>query len=814
MWTKITHTIFKFRLLFLSLIALITVYMGYRAQEIQWSFDFAKIVPATDPDMVYFENFKRSFGEDGNIFVIGVNDSSLYTPENFRKFNALSEEIKKHNGVTNVLSLPNLKKLEKDTKRKQFDLVPIFDHVPDDQEKLEALLRKAKDIKFYSGQLINTETGATIILISIDKDILNSKKRDVLIQDLIRTANAFSENTGIEVHYAGLPYVRSIMTSKVGQELQFFLMLSVAILGLIVFLFFRSWTAVLFPMVIIGIVVVWILGTLAILDYKVTLLTGMLPPIIVVIGIPNSVYLLNKYHQEYAGHGNKLLALSRVVRKIGLVTLITNLTTAIGFGVFAFIDILILREFGIVAALNIMATFLVSIILIPSVFSFLPPPTSRQLRHLGFKPLGKILATFDHLVHQRRLAIFAATLVMVGISIVGFNQLHAVSYMVDDFPEDSKVIRDLKFFEKHFSGVMPLEIVIDTNQKRGLLRLKNLQKIEELEDYMDEQKYISKPISMISYVKASRQAFYNNNPNRYSLPDNRDKKFILRYLRNDNDSTGVFKAFIDSSYQKMRVSLKVADIGSNRMDSLVTEALIPKINELFADTDIEAFVTGTTLLFIKGNRFLIDNLKLSLMLAIGIIALIMAALFRNWKIMLISLVPNLIPLLITAGIMGFFNVPLKPSTALIFSIAFGISVDYSIHLLAKYRMELFANRFFVPIAISKSIREIGPSMVYTSVILFAGFVIFTYSDFGGTVALGMLTSITLLIALFTNLLLLPALLLTFDSGKRSKDEHPPIEQYGEALEESDEREEREAKQISLNNRQIEKGREIKKEANP
>lgn len=797
MWTKITHIVFKYRLYFILSVALITAFMGYKARDIEWSYDFGKAVPSTDPDMIYYKAFKERFGEDGNIFAIGVKDSSLYNPQNFRRFSYLSDEIKSLNGVTSVISLPSLQKLVKDSKNKKFNLMPFFESIPEEQQELDSMLNQLLNLKFYSGQIINQENGATLILVTIQKDILNSSKRDVLITDVIHACEMFSEVTGIELHYAGLPFVRSVGTLQLARELQMFLIFSVLITGFILFLFFRSAKAVVFPLIIIGVVVVWIMGSLALLGYKITLLTGLLPPIIVVIGIPNSVYLLNKYHQEYENHGNKMLALSQVVKKIGLATLITNSTTAIGFGVLSFIDIVILREFGIVASLNIMATFVVSIILIPAVFSYLPPPNTRHLRHLQFKPLGKILSGFDHIVRYHKLAIFSITGLVVGVSIYGLSHLYSVSFMVDDLPEDSKIIRDLHFFETHFSGVMPLEVVVDTGKRRGILKLNNLKKVDELEQFLAEQKHISKPISIVSFVKAIRQAFYNDNPDRYDLPTKQDKNFIFRYLSKSNqDSSNLLNTFVDSNSQVMRVSLKVADIGSIRMDSLVTHVVKPKIAEIFGDTDIDVTITGTTLLFIKGNRFLIQSLRNSFILAFILIALIMALLFNNKKMIILSLIPNVIPLLMTAGLMGFLDIPLKPSTAIIFSIAFGISVDYSIHLLAKYRMELYASNFSVPVAVSKSILEIGPSMIYTCIILFAGFVIFSYSEFGGTKALGMLTSTTLLVALFTNLLLLPALLLTFDSGKRKKGDHPLIEQFDEFYYEQDD-EDIDLKQIKI-----------------
>jgi predicted RND superfamily exporter protein len=532
----------------------------------------------------------------------------------------------------------------------------------------------------------------------------------------------------------------------------------------------------------------------------------------VVIGIPNSIYLLNKYHQEYERHGIKMLALSRVIRKIGIVTLITNFTTAVGFAVLAFTDIVILKEFAIVAGINILATFLVSIILIPAVFSYLPAPTSRQLRHLNFRGLDWILTQLDLLVHRQKYTVLVVSLVIIALSLIGVLRLNSVSYMADDIPKHSRVWQDLQFFQENFEGIMPLELIVDSGRKKGSSRLSFLRKLDSFEQYAEASTHISSAISITDVLKAARQAFYNGNPAFYDLPNNQDRNFLQPYLK-DQDGTGkLVSSLVDSTGQQVRISMKVADIGSVRMDSLLQHYLQPKIDSLFGGTEVKATFTGTTLLFIKGNQFLVENLRFSLILAFVIIALIMALLFANFRMILISLMPNIIPLIITAGIMGFFSIPLRPSTALIFSIVFGISVDDSIHFLAKYRQELFSNNFFVPIAISKSIHETGASMMYTSIVLFFGFVIFAGSEFGGTVALGILASTTLIIAMFTNLIVLPSLLLIFDSGKRSEDSHPLIEHYDEFYhEESDEEIDMDLIRLESNGKheEIEKTREQK-----
>ncbi|MGE0589990.1 MAG: RND family transporter [Cyclobacteriaceae bacterium] len=777
MWTRLAHFVIKYRLPLVILIGIITAFMGYHARKAEMSYDFRSTVPANDPDQVFLTEFRRQFGEDGNIVAVGLKDSSIYEYTNFEKLREFCVAVKEMTGVNDVISLPLIKQIEKDTAKTQFVLTDVFPGKLTSQQQLDSLLQEAKKQRFYIGQIVNESNGAIAILISIQKEVLNSSDRVGLTDQITAEGQKFSTETGIQLHYAGLPFVRSVITSQVGQELKIFLLVSVIITGVILLIFFRSFRAVLFPLIVIGIIVVWVLGTISLFGFKISLLSGMIPPIIVVIGIPNAIYLMNKYHTEFASHGNKILAISRVVRKVGLATFLTNLTTAIGFLVLLTADITILREFGIVAGINVMATFVVSLILIPGVFSWMPPPSAKHLKHLEVKGFDKMLATVDLLVHRHRTFIYSGTVVIVVFAIIGMMRLHAMSYMVDDLPEESVVKKDLEFFEDNFSGVMPLEVVVNTGKRRGVIDVRNLKKIEELEQFLAQQKDISNPVSLVSFVKAAKQAFYNNNPNRYTLPDNRERGFILRYMKGQSDSSGLFKSFVDSTMQTMRISMQVADIGSDKMDSLVNRVIQPKMDTIFAGTEITAKITGTTPLFIKGNKFLITNLRGSLLLAFGLIAITMGLLFANVRMILISLIPNFIPMMITAAIMGYFGIPLKPSTVLIFSITFGISVDYSIHFLAKYRQELHARSLCVPVAVSNSRVEVGKSMRFTSIVLFAGFIIVTVSSVGGTIALGLLTSTTLLISMFTNLILLPSLIMTFDRGRHERGEHALIDEF-------------------------------------
>ncbi len=805
MWNRLAEGIIRYRLPLSVVIGIITIFMGYYASRVEMSYEFARTIPPDDPDMLYHEKFKAQFGEDANLIAVGVRDSSIYKLDNFIAFRELTKEIKQIPGVTAVLSLPVLPLILKDTIAQKFYLSEIFSDTITSQQQLDSLLGKALDQKIYSDQLINTSNGATMMLVSVKKEVMNSPKRVGMTQTLLDTGKKFEAKTGIQLRYAGLPFIRTVVANALKREMNIFLIASALVTGVIMFVFFRSFRAVLFSMIIIGILVVWVLGTLVLCGFKITLLSGLIPPVIVTIGVTNAIYLLNKYHLEFFKTKNKKDAIKGVVRKMGLAMFLTNLTVAISFLTLLATDITILREFGIVAGINVMALFFVSLIMIPSVLYWLPVPSEKHLRHLNFPIMGAFLKMVDIVVHRHRPAIYISSVVLLLLSIYGISRLQSISYMVDDVPEQSQVKQDLKFFEANFSGFLPLEMMVEfkTKKRRPILDVANLQKVESFEEFLDSIPVMSKPLSVLSFIKASKQAFYNGNPDRYSLPSKTEGAFILRYMKGQSDNSGLFKSFVDSTFTKMRISCQIMDIGSTKLDSLVHQVIEPRMKATFVSTERDSVITsitGSTKIFIKGNKFLVANLQESLLLAFILITLSMAILFANVRMIIISLIPNLLALMITAGLMGYFNIPLKASTALIFSITFGISVDNSIRFLAKYRQEILSNNFFIPKAVSDSILETGKSIMYTSIVLFAGFIIFAFSSFGGTIALGLLTSMTLVISMFTNVILLPALIMTFDKPRKQKGEHLIIDDFDSSFYGETEDEEIDLSKIKIHNR--------------
>lgn len=797
MWTTLAHFIIKNRTWLVAFLVLSTAFMGYQARKVEMSYDYTAVVPADDPEMRYFGQFKQTFGEDANIIAIGLQDSSVYRLDNFIRFQEFAEKTSRLGGISSVTALPRLQYLAKDTARKRLRPQRLFARTPASQAELDSILRFFSTIRFYKDQIINPRNGATVMLVSIDKSVLNTAGRTPLTNEFMAFGETFTRQTGIRLHYAGVPFVRSKLATEVKRELILFMLLSVAVTIVTIYVFFRAWDAVIGCTLAVVVVLVWTVGSMGLLGYKINLLTGLLPAIIIVMTVPTCIYLLNKYHQEFVRHGNKVRALVRTIAKLGLAAFLINATTAAGFVGLVFTDVSMLEHFGIVAGLNVFVAFFICLLTIPIFFSYAPPPTAKKLKYLDSKPVTRMLTWIDQRINTHPNWIYGISFVAVVLSLWGIYNIKAVSYMVDDLPEGSAIVQDLRFFERNFQGIMPLEVVVDTGEKRGVFKLKNLEKIDAFEQAVAGHHHITTPVSVVTFVKAARQAYYNNNPDFYGLPTRLDRNFVLLYLKNltggkkPTDTADVtarlLNSFVDSTGRYVRISMKVADLGSYAMDTTLTRLIRPAIGQTFAGTKLTAQVTGTTVIFSKGNDYLSGSLTSSLVTAFIVIAVMIGALFLNLRIIVISLIPNFVALILTGGLMGLLGIYLKPSTSLIFSISFGIIVDSSIHYLAHYRQEIFYRKRPIRQAVTDTLMETGPSIIYTSATLFVGFVIFIGSTFGGTKSLGILMSLSMLIAMITNLTLLPALLNSFDSGKVPKSETFSLEEYDRFyLEEDDE----------------------------
>lgn len=759
------------------ILSLLTIFMAYEGKNVKLSYENSSLLPEKDSTRIDYQKFKNLFGEDGNVIVIGAINPDLFTLDQFNAWADLGSDIRKIDGVQEVINITRAINLVKNEETHQFNILPVVNQKATTQAEVDSLKNVILSLKFYEGMLYNPKTKATLMTITLDKKKLNDISRIALIDNITKSVDAYKLKNNIEIHCSGMPYIRTVTMQKVKHELFLFVLISIAVATFIMFLFFKSLKVVISSLLIVGMSIIWVMGSLVLFGYKITILTGVIPSLIVIIVIENCIYILNKYHWEYRSHGNKMRALSQVIHRIGFASLMTNAATALGFAAFILVPNQMLREFGVITSINIMILYVLTITLLPIIFSLVDPPTPKHLKHLDSNFFGAVLDKVIYLISNRRNLIYGIAGGLVVIGFIGLSMMKTSGKIVDDFRSDDPTLLDLKFFESNFGGVMPFEISVDTKKRNGVLTYSTIQKIDKLQTTINEHPEFSKPLSLIEVFKFARQAYYGGDSSKYSLPTSMEKNFIFGYIPqkvggNDNSSS-LLKSFIDSTKQITRISFQMADVGTKHMDSLMA-SILPQVDTIFDKTKFDVKVTGSSVLYAKGTNFLIRNLFESVIIAIILISILMAFLFSSFRMILVSMVPNIIPLVITAAIMGFAGIPIKPSTIIVFSIALGISVDNAIQYLSRYRHELKVNNGAIKLSALNALREAGFSMIYTSIVLVLGFSVFIVSEFGGTQALGILISTTLLIAMFFNIMVLPSLLLTLDKRLVSKSFTEPI----------------------------------------
>jgi len=741
--------------------------MGYQASKVRITFNGGKVLPVTDSAYIRYTQFKQLFGQDANTMVIGFKSPKIFDKDVYNDWYTIANNIKKIKGINGVISIANVFDVTKDTLQHKYVLKPLTSALLTSDKTADSVKQKFLSLPFYKGLVLSDDGQSTLMAISFDGKILNTPKRVPILNAILKYGKQFEQKHQIRVHYSGLPLIRTVAGDLIKNEFSLFLGLSLLITSVILVLVFRSFNALLFPIVVVLLGVTWSMGILVLMHYEITILTGIMPPLVVIIGIPNSVLILNKYYYEYGITGDKMQALHTTIEKVGITTFVANITTAIGFGVLCFTNSELLIQFGLVASTSIMVTFALSIILVPIIFSYLPNPKARQSKIKDRRLIQWFLEQLDYIVHNHRKVIYAITVILIIICAYGISRINVNSYVVDDLPKSNNTLADLRFFEKNFEGVLPLEVSIDTKRKNGVMNNAVIRKVERLEKLISSRPEFSRSLSLTQGLKFLTQSFYGGNPAYYRLPSGIEQGFILSYAGNSGKSSDMLKNYLDSTRRFTRVTFEMIDIGSDKMNMVLAD-LQPGIDSIFNPKKYHVELTGSSVIFIKGANYMVKNLYESLAWAIFLIAGVMWVLFRGVKMIAVSLLPNLIPLVITAGIMGFFGIPLKPSSILIFSIAMGISSDQTIYFITRYRQELKSTNKRISTIVSDTIRETGISMIYIAIILFFGFGIFAASTFGGTQALGILLSVTLLVSMISNLTLLPAFLLSIEKRELKK----------------------------------------------
>lgn len=861
MWQSIANIILRNKFIIIGVLALVTVFFGYRAfSGLELDNKYGILLPNNAEAKEDYDRFKELFGEDGGTLVIAIETDSLYTEENFLKWKELGDSILEMEGVKAVISEATLFSVYNNREKQRFEAKKVFSDTQFKEKSIDSIKTEVRSNPLYRGTLYNDDETVSLMMINIDENFIVDRKKANVVFDIEDLARSYKTHFG-EPRFAGMPHLRVVIGNRVLKEMYIFIGLLILMTSALMYFFFRSVRVVLICNLVVAIAVIWSMGSIGAFNFKMTIIMALIPPLMIVIGVPNCIFLLTKYHQEVKEHGNKAKALSRVIKKIGTATFLTNLTTSLGFLTFVTTNSDKLVEFGITASVNIMMVFIISITILPIIISLLKSPKPKHLKHLERKMAVGLLNTLVNITVNHRRWVYLTTLAVIVLSVAGLLQIQTTGNLTGDLPDGDQIKEDIAFMEDKFGGAIPFEILIDYKEPSRIGKKSTLLKIENVQNFIGEDTLFSKSLSYIDALKAANMAYYDGDSSQYRLiTSRRHLSRINRYIDSSSyitDAEGVgiaINELIDTSNYVIRIRTQMKDLGSyevsdhidkmemhldtvlnpdrkdieafykgykkgkkSYLDSLVGNfpAIANALSESYIkndddqleyDTDPVVYLkskakdkkfkdnlrkaidleyfditfTGTSRVAAEGTKYMVINLFTSLLFAIIAIAILMAILFRAWRMVLVSLVPNFIPLLFTAGIMGWFGIPLKPSTLLVFSIAFGISVDDTIHYLAKYRQELKSKHWDLKACAVMAIREAGLGMFYTSIILFCGFIMFSFSQFGGTQALGILVSLTLLFAMITNLVLLPTLLLSLERRITTKSfEEPYFDAYAE-----------------------------------
>jgi len=732
-------------------VILISIFLGYFIKDLRFNYVFEDFFPVDDPDLAYYQKFKQMFNNDNDYLLIGViNESGVFEKEFLTNLDSLTQTLNTVDNVTHVNSLTNVER-PAITPLGLFK-IPLV-HVNDPSRYSQDSLRIFQN-RLLVESLISDDSKATAILLK--HDFLQSKEgADKLVNDVTSIVSKFSFD---KVYIAGKTYAQGVFIEKMKVELAIFLSASILlVIGFLAFAY-RSWWGVLVPLLVVMLATVWILGTMGLTGKTLDILMVLLPTIMFVVGMSDVVHIMTKYIEQLRLGFSKEEAIKTTFREVGLATFLTSLTTSIGFLTLLTASIAPIQEFGVYTALGVFMAFIVAFALLPSCLVFLKKPKVSEKvvnRSAWFGTLSKSFL----LVLKHGKLVIATNLILTAIAVFGVTQIVINTYLIEDLPQDAPLKQAFLFFDRNFGGSRPFEVTAEVKNGHDIFDPEVLKEIDNVESYLRNDFEAGNVVSPVTMIKGLNQAINGGVTSKYKLPETaKDWNKVNRYLKRADSRELSFK-LITSDKQTGRISMRVGDIGSNL--SLQRTEDLKEFIRTETDTSLVSFVvTGTSNLIDKNNEYLSRNMFQGLAIAFAVVALIAGVMFKSLRMILITLIPNIIPLLLVAGIMGLAGVTLKLSTSIIFTIAFGIAVDDTIHFISKLKIELSKGKPLL-YALKRTYLSTGKAITVTSLILSGGFLTLLLSSFGGTFYTGLLISLTLIFALVIDLTLLPVLVLYF-----------------------------------------------------
>ena len=743
--------------LVLTALSLLMLFLGYRATKLQFDYDFEKFFPQEDADLVFYQEYRNTFENDNDFILIGVeNYEGIFQQSFLKQVELFTEELRTLPHLREVISPLEMKYFELGSMGIGFNQKAYFH--PDAPELYREDSLRLTAIQEPIAEMVSIPNNSIILVIK-NIQFPSKEESDELATELQALVNSQPFD---EVHTLGKIMGQKTYIEVLKVEFLTFMLISIFVLIVFLIVAYRSAWGVLIPLATVLLAVIGSLGFMELSGTPLNMMTTLLPVIMLVVGMSDVIHLVSKYLEEIRMKRDKLTAIRNMLKKVGVATLLTSLTTALGFITLIGVNMEPIQDFGVFTAVGVLLAFVLSILFIPAIFMLIKTPkivNDERLQNGWERGLGKLFLILSR--NRKKVLIIYGLLTVVLL--LGASRIQFDYYLMQDLDEHQPLMKDLRFFQKQFGGIRPFEMAIIPQKEYKVSDFEVMKELEKVTSYLDSTYGVNQLVSPALPYKYLNKILRNGKSDYYKIPKSEKRYTFLKEKIEPFKEKMVDHQLFSETEKIGRINGRMVDPGSRTM--LERNELLRNFIAEQVDTSIVQFkLTGTPAIIDESGRYVSRNIVIGLLIAFAIIALSMGVLFKSIKVALISLVPNIFPILLTAGFIGFAGIDLNMSTAIVFTIAFGIAVDDTIHFLSRYRQEMRMGSSNL-IGLRRTFISTGKAIIITTIILLGGFGSLVFSDFLSTFYIGLFVCMTLISAVITDLTLLPMLLL---AGKKRK----------------------------------------------
>lgn len=744
----------------MAVIVLATLVFGYAIKDLKIEADFTEAIPQYLPETRYLEQVNEIFPKQ-EFVIVGLIADDIFTAHRIGELDRLAREFENLSGVRQVISPTNVSLIQ--GSEEGIEVFPILDRLPETAREIEEFRREITTNRLYENTFVSDDGTAAIILVQIEND----DEREHILRDIRAIVNE-SRSDGVSYRVAGEAATLAAVKELITNDLVLLSPLVVFVIFLVLFASFRSVRGVVVPILTVAIGTVWTLGIMSIAGIPLSIMTTVVPTILIAVGSAYGIHIVNRFNFDTREQPDKDRAISSTIRHTGIAVLMAGLTTMAGFLSFLSSRIQVIREFGLFTAIGVGCSLLFALTFVPAILSLVPiAGTSRKTGganagNLLVKPLiGLGTATSS----KSMIFLVAATLVLVA-SAAGIANLRVESDLVQMFGKNTQIMRDNDFFNRNFSGTMTLQIVIEGDAPDAIKEPDVLQRIEQIQTYVDQLELVGNSQSIVDIVKEMNRVMNAERETFYTIPDSKNlvSQYLLLYSLTGDESVLENLVSYDYSTANLTVFLKSGNLTALRSLENALNAHIAANIDLH---DIDIHITGPASTLTVLSELIVQSQLLSIGISLVLVLLITSLVFRSGLLGVICTTPIMVTIAMSFGLMGWLDIPLDLATVLIASIAVGIGIDYSIHYVNHYRTAR-TNGMTPEAATIQTNTMTGRAIIYNAAAVGSGFLVLIFSSLASIGVLGAMVALTMLVSSLGALILIPASLSSLERWEHFK----------------------------------------------